>query len=422
LASSVWKNRNFMWLFTGRTISQLGTSITTFSIPWLLLEITNSATQTGIAFAIGFIPYLLFSLPAGVWADQYNRKSLMIIADSCRMLLLLSIPLIHLYSGEIPILLLYFVQAGVSIFSAIFDASYGACLPNIINRSQLQEGNSALQMGFSISRIGGPVIAGLLISIFDAANTITLDVISYVISILTIHFIRASFSASVNKNTESKTDTKLLTKVREGLEYVWQIKILRTLALFSMLVNLVGPGIDIALLFRIKNELHLASNWAGIIMAGLSCGMVVGTIAIGRIKKRFSIGLLLAISTIGQVIPPFLLIISQDPIVILFTQFIVGFLLIAWNIQTVTLRQLIVPDHLLGRCTSLFRMIAWISIPLGTTIAGVISEAFGASIYFLFAGCVLGIVCFIFISTKLYRLNEKDVEVSTIHTTSTKFN
>ncbi len=418
MASSVWKNRNFMWLFTGRTISQLGTSITTFSIPWLLLELTNSAAQTGLAFAVGFIPYLLFSLPAGVWADQYNRKFLMIIADICRMLLILSIPLIHLYSGEIPILVLYFVQAGVSIFSAIFDASYGACVPNIVNRSQLQEGNSALQMGFSISRIGGPIIAGLLISLFGAANTISLDVISYVISILTIFFIRASFSASVNTNAESKTESKLLTKVREGLEYVWQIKILRTLALFSMLVNLVGPGIDIALLFRIKNELHLASNWAGIIMAGLSCGMVIGAIAIGRIKKRFSMGLLLAISTIGQVIPPFLLIISQNPIVILFTQFIVGFLLIAWNIQTVTLRQLIVPDHLLGRCTSLFRMIAWITIPLGTTIAGVISEFFGAPFYFLLAGCVLGVVCLIFITSKLYNLNEKDIQVSTTQTAS----
>ncbi|MBO9128523.1 MFS transporter [Bacillus sp. 165] len=419
MTSSVWKNRNFMWLFTGRTISQLGTSITTFSIPWLLLELTNSAAQTGLAFAVGFIPYLLFSLPAGVWADQYNRKTLMIIADSCRMLLLLSIPLIHVFSGDIPILLLYFVQAGTSVFSAIFDASYGACLPNIINRAELQEGNSALQMGFSLSRIGGPIIAGLLISILGAANTISLDVISYVISILTIFFIRASFSASVNKNDESKNETKLHKKVREGLEYVWKIKLLRTLALFSMLVNLVGPGIDIALLFRIKNELHLASNWVGIIMAGLSCGMVVGAITIGRIKKRLSMGFLLAISTIGQVFPAFLLIVSKEPIVILFTQFIVGFLLIAWNIQTVALRQLIVPDHLLGRCTSLFRMIAWITIPLGTTIAGVLSEFFGASFYFLIAGCVLGVVCLIFISSKLYSLDEEDIDANTLRTAST---
>ncbi|WP_088011573.1 MFS transporter [Gottfriedia acidiceleris] len=419
MTSSVWKNRNFMWLFTGRTISQLGTSITTFSIPWLLLELTNSAAQTGLAFAVGFIPYLLFSLPAGVWADQYNRKTLMIMADSCRMLLLLSIPLMHLYSGEIPIFLLYFAQAGVSVFSAIFDASYGACLPNIVNRSQLQEGNSALQMGFSLSRIGGPIVAGLLISILGAANTISLDVLSYVISILTVFFIRASFSVPVNKNDEPKLETKLHKKVREGLEYVWQIKILRTLALFTMLVNLVGPGIDIALLFHIKTELHLASNWAGIIMAGLSCGMLIGAIAIGRIKKGFSMGILLAFSTIGQVIPPFLLIVSKDPFVILSTQFIVGFLLIAWNIQTVTLRQLIVPDQLLGRCTSLFRMIAWITIPLGTTIAGVISEIFGASYYFLLAGCVLGVVCLIFISSKVYRLNAEDIEASTIQTAST---
>ncbi|MGG2028864.1 MFS transporter [Gottfriedia sp. S16(2024)] len=193
------------------------------------------------------------------------------------------------------------------------------------------------------------------------------------------------------------------------------------LALFSMLVNLVGPGIDIALLFRIKNEIHLDSNWAGIIMAGLSCGMVIGAIATGRIKNRFSMGFLLAISTIGQVIPPFIIIVSKEPLVILFTQFIVGFLLIAWNIQTVTLRQLIVPNHLLGRCTSLFRMIAWVTIPLGTTIAGVLSEFFGTSFYLLLAGCVLGVVCLIFISSKLYSLNEEDIAENTLQTASINY-
>lgn len=179
MVSSIWKNKDFLWLFTGRTISQLGTSITTFAIPWLLLQLTGSAIQTGIAFAVGFVPYLLLSLPAGVWADQHNRKTMMIIADSGRLILLLSIPLTHLLVGEIPVFLLYAVQAGVSMFSALFDAAYGACLPNIVDRSQLQEGNAALQTGFSMSRIGGPVIAGILISLLGAANTLLFDVASY---------------------------------------------------------------------------------------------------------------------------------------------------------------------------------------------------------------------------------------------------
>ncbi|MBA4544604.1 MFS transporter [Thermoactinomyces daqus] len=410
MVSSIWKNKDFLWLFTGRTISQLGTSITTFAIPWLLLQLTGSAIQTGIAFAVGFVPYLLLSLPAGVWADQHNRKTMMIIADSGRLILLLSIPLTHLLVGEIPVFLLYAVQAGVSMFSALFDAAYGACLPNIVDRSQLQEGNAALQTGFSMSRIGGPVIAGILISLLGAANTLLFDVASYAVSILTIFFIRASFS----EVSKPKNQTNMLANISEGVRYIWNIKVIRVLALSSMLVNLVGPGMDIALIYRIKNELHLASDWAGIIMAGLSCGMVVGSLGIGQVKKRFSMGTLMMISTIGLVLPPFILTLSTNPIVILLVQFLIGFMLVAWNVQTTTIRQSVIPDHLLGRCVSIFRLIVWVSVPVGGTASGFITEKWGASIFFLFAGCVLCVVFLIFLKTKLHSAAESyfKIEVS----------
>ncbi|WP_436663448.1 MFS transporter [Alicyclobacillus acidoterrestris] len=132
MPEALWKNRDFVLLITGRTISQFGTAMTTFVIPWLFLQITGSGTQTGIAFAVGFVPYIFISLPAGVWADRLNRKKLMIISDFGRLVLLLSIPLTHLMTGFTPLYLLYAVQAGVSGFSAVFDASYGACLPNIV--------------------------------------------------------------------------------------------------------------------------------------------------------------------------------------------------------------------------------------------------------------------------------------------------
>lgn len=386
---SNWRNRDFLWLFTGRTLSQLGTAVTTFTIPWLLLQLTGSATQTGIAFAVGFIPYLLLSLPAGVWADQYNRKTLMILADGARMLLLLAIPLAHLLTGEIPIALLYAVQAGISLFAALFDAAYGACLPNLVDRSQLQQANAALQTGSSLSRIGGPVAAGMLISQAGTANTLMIDVCSYAISILTIFFIRASFS--VTRATTTKHN--MLSDLREGLHYVWEVKTLRLLALFSMLVNLVGPGMDIALLHRIKNELHLPSDLAGLIMAALSGGLLAGSLVAGRMKKRFTMTQLLTASSIGLAVPPFLLALFESPFVLIVSQFLIGFLLVAWNVQTTTLRQSIVPDHLLGRCVSLFRMIACVSIPAGGVAAGAISEGWGAPVYFLLAGGVLSILC-----------------------------
>ena len=115
---------------------------------------------------------------------------------------------------------------------------------------------------------------------------------------------------------------------------------------------------DVALIFRIQHELHMSSGWAGIIMTGLSCVMVIGSIFIRWLGKRFTMGALITVSTIGQVLPPFVLAVSTNPEVIVIAQFTVGVLLVAWNVQTSTLRQFIIPDHLLGRCVSVFRMIA----------------------------------------------------------------
>ncbi|KEO81101.1 MFS transporter [Tumebacillus flagellatus] len=413
MPASIWKNRDFLWLFSGRTVSQFGTAVTTFTIPWLLLLTTGSGTLTGIAFAVGFVPYLFVSLPAGVWADRFNRKTLMMLADCGRMVLLLTIPAASLSVGHVPIVLLYLVQAGVSLFSAVFDASYGACLPNILERSQLQQGNAALQTCFSMSRILGPVVAGVLISMLGAANTLVLDAISYAVSIVTLFFIRASFSASTRTTDSGKSAgarSGMRADIQEGMQFVWQNRTIRMLAFFTMLVNFVGPGMDLALLVRINDELHLASGWAGIIMAGLSGGMVAGSLVIGKAKQRFSMGALMTVTTVGQVIPPFLLATLTNPVAILLTQAFVGFLLIAWGVQSTTLRQTIVPDHLLGRCVSVFRLIAWVSIPAGGTIAGMVSQVAGSSLYFLFSGIVLGSVCLLWIGSKMHRVK---MEVAT---------
>lgn len=384
-------------MFLGRTISQLGTSISSFTIPWLILEQTGSAAQTAIAFAVGFVPYLMISMPAGVWADHMNRKKLMLLADIARMLLLILLPLIYWWTGVISLVLLYVVQAGISLFSALFDAAYGASLPNLIDRTQLPEGNAALQLGFSFSRIAGPVVAGILIAWFGTANTIWIDACSYLFSILTLLWIRTSFS-TVHRN--SLTQTTMIRDIKEGLTYVWNVRILRLLALFTMCVNLVGPGMDIALLYRLRQELELESSWSGWVMAGLSVGMVLGTLVIGWMKKSKGLQQLWMISSVGLVIPPFLLAWIQNPWGFFSIQIFIGLLLVVWNIQSTTIRQTMVPDHLIGRCVSLFRMIAWISIPLGAMIAGFVTEHWGSTAYFFVAGAVLAVVCVCVISKK----------------------
>lgn len=393
---SVWKNRDFVLLVTGRTISQFGTAMTTFVIPWLFLQITGSATQTGLAFAVGFVPYIFISLPAGVWADRFNRKNLMIIADLGRLLLLFSIPMTHLITESLPLYLLYAVQACVSGFSAIFDSAYGACLPNIVTSKQLREANNILQTSTSLSRIIGPILGGVAISWFGTENSILIDVCSYIISIVSIIIIAKPFSLT-QKATNSNT---FIQEIRKGIATVWSIKPIRYLMVFATFINFVGPGMDVALLYRIQHELLLHSEWAGIIITGLSGGMLLGSLVNRWIGNRIEIGYWLTLSSILQVIPPIFLSFTRNPFALCLIQIFIGILLVAWNVQSITLRQLLIPDHLLGRSSSVFRLSAWISIPLGDALAGVISQNYGTKAYFIIASCVLFIVSVLCILVK----------------------
>lgn len=373
--------------------------MTTFVIPWLLLQVTGSAAQTGIAFAVGFIPYVIVSIPAGVFADRLHRKQLMIFADILRGLALLSIPMVHTLTGTMPVQLLFAVQAVTSGLSALFDAAYGASLPKIVTTQALRQANNTLQTGRSISNILGPIIGGVIMSTVGPPNAILVDVCTYIVSIATL----CSISISLRATSQPFTRQSFGRDVAEGFRVVWNIRQIRYLMYFSTLVNLVGPGMDVALLFRLQHELKLTSTWVGIILVGLSAGMLAGSLVNRKLGSKMATGSWLTLASVLQVFPPLLLAQVKSPYVILGIQFVIGVLLVAWNVQSVTLRQSLVPNHLLGRASSVFRLFVWISIPIGDSLAGLLSQSVGTAPYFYLSAGVLSIVAIGAVSTKFHR-------------------
>lgn len=119
---------------------------------------------------MGYVPYILMALPAGVWADWGGRKTLMVVADSGRLCLVGLLPLWHLMTGASPVWIIYGVQMGVSGLSALFDASYHAAIPAMVPESQWPHANRALQLVRSLSQIAGPLIGGVCIVVLGAAE------------------------------------------------------------------------------------------------------------------------------------------------------------------------------------------------------------------------------------------------------------
>ncbi|PLR99218.1 MFS transporter [Bacillus sp. T33-2] len=376
---SVWKNRDFTWLFTGQTISQFGAAISNFAIPWLLLELTGSAVQMGFAFAVGFIPYLLVSLPAGVWADKYDRKKLMMIADIGRLLLLSSIPLFY-FIFDIHIIQLYLVQAGISLFSALFDAAYGACLPNVVEKKQLQQANSVLQAGTSLSQIIGPALGGGLVGLFGVPETIIISGVSYLVSAVTLLKIKKHMKT---ENIAGADKQDMFMQIKEGLQYVWNNKLIRLTGIYATFLNFVIFASIVAIMYKVKEELGLDAAAAGIMTASFSLGSVIGSVINGKVNKYLSGKNLIVTILMLQIIPPLLIGFSDNVATIAVANGIGGVLLTIWNIQIITLRQSLIPDELMGRATTSIRLIAWCSIPLGNSIGGVLAGSYGTTSVFV---------------------------------------
>lgn len=180
----LWRQPSFVLLFVGQAVSRVGSAVTTFVLPWFFLERTGSAVQAGLLFAVGYVPYILLTLPAGVWADWGGRKRMMVTADAGRILLVGLLPTWHMITGSTPVWTIYGVQIGVSGLSALFDASYNAAIPNIVPHTHWSYANRAIQLVRSLSKIVGPLMGGMLILSLGPANTLWVDTASYAVSSL----------------------------------------------------------------------------------------------------------------------------------------------------------------------------------------------------------------------------------------------
>lgn len=386
MEEQLWRNRKFLWFISGQTICEFGSAIHLFVLPWLLLNLTGSPAILGIAMAIGFLPYLLLTLPFGALADRHDRKKLMIVANAGRLLLTASIP-IGAFFGDLNPVHLFLVQGGMSIMAALFDAAYVASLPSIVSKNQLQEANSALQAGISVSQISGPAIAGLLVSWIGGSITLTFTAFSFLVSILSLKRITSSFK--VERDELYPLTTKILLKqIGEGVKYVTGHNLIRTLTLLAMMINLSALTMNPAMVYRLQTEMGLDSSMAGIVMSGWGVGTVIGSVIAAKYLKRYRIGVIMFLSLSLQIITPFLVTIVKQTAVMTIAYTIYGFAIVIWNVQSLSLRQSLIPSELLGRAGSTIRFLVFATIPVGMIIGGTLSQYFGAVAAFLFSGIV----------------------------------
>ena len=379
---SLVRHRDFRNLWIAETISQFGTQVSLLALPWVAgFVLRVDPFQFALLATIEFLPFILFALPAGVWVDRLPRRPILIIADLGRAASLASVPIAYALGG-LTIYQLYVVGFINGILTVFFDVAYQSYLPALVNRDQIVEGNSKLEISRSAAQLGGPPAAGVLIAAVTAPFAIVLDSISFLASALFVLFIRKPEPRPERHGADGKR-TSMRTEIAEGLRFVLGNRYLRAIAACTGSSNLFSNiGFSIVLLYY-GDVLGLQPEQIGIVFALGNVGVLGAALLGDRIARRFGVGRTILGSAIA--FGPALLVIALAPreplpltlAVLAFGGFVGSASGVVYNITQVSFRQAITPERIQGRMNATMRFIVWGTIPVGNILGGTLGSTIG---------------------------------------------
>ena len=373
--ASLWRQGDFRKLWAAETISVFGSQFTLLAIPLIAaLTLQASPVEMGILAAVDTAPFLLIGLFAGVWVDRLRRRPVLIAADLGRALLLATIPLAALL-GVLSLPQLYLVALGTSVLTVFFDVAYQAYLPALVERSQLVEGNSKLEVSRSAAQLAGPGLAGLVVQYLSAPVAIALDALSFALS--------AAFLGLIGK-PEATPDragrASLLVEAREGLAVVFGNRLLWSIAGCTGTWNFFGSLAYALYVLFAARELQMAPAALGLAFGAGNVGALVGAVAAARLATRFGVGPTIVGSALlgGLALLPVPFATPELALPLLLGSGLLGsFTSVTYNVNQVSLRQAITPHRLQGRMNATMRFVVWGTMPLGGLAGGALGQELG---------------------------------------------
>jgi MFS family permease len=371
-------------LFISTTISNIGDGMSLIAYPWLASAITrNPILIAGVAL-VQRLPWLVFTLPAGVITDRVDRKRAMVIADFIRFVLTLIVALaVFSRQSSLPgvdelstvtgtatglyiVLLLATLLLGTA--EVLRDNCGQTFMPSIVQSDQLEKANGRMWSAEMIANtfIGPPLGSLLLLVAFSLPFFV--DSVSFFAAAALVAAIPGTFRAD---RPDDHVQAPWRTELAEGFRWLWSNDLLRAMAIILGLMNMASTLSGSVLVLFAQEILHIGPLVFTIMGFGFAAGGALGGIIAPRLSKRFGSGTCLAMTLASGAITSFFIGLSSWwPVVMV--MFALGTALgSTWNVITVSLRQTIIPSHLLGRVNSVYRFFAWGMMPIGAAIGGV---------------------------------------------------
>lgn len=373
----LWRHADFLKLWTGQTISRVGSEVTVLALPTIaILQLHATPFQVGLLAALQRLAFPILALFAGVIADRVRRRPLMIAADTVRGIAILTVPAIAAV-GALSLLQLYTVAFVLGVGTVLFDIAYLAYVPSLVGRAELLEANTKLEVTFSTSSLVGPSLGGFLIQLIGAAQAMLADGLSFFLSVASIVWIRQD----EQEPASAISRRSVLAEIREGIQLVARDPILRSLALY-LTVGAIGFHLqDPALYLFAYRNVGLTPGQLGLVFAAGGVGAISGALVVAWVVQRLGVGGSLAASNllVGAAFASWPLALLGGALPVLCALTLVGGVADSvYNVSQVSLRQAVTPDHLQGRMTATLRTLFWGAWPLANFAGGIVAGQLGA--------------------------------------------
>jgi MFS family permease len=376
---SLWRHADFLKLWAGQTVSELGSVVTRTAVPLVALLVLGAGPfEMALLVVAGSLAVLLVGLLAGAWVDRLRRRPLLIATDAIRAVLLFSIPVAYA-TGVLRMEQLYLVTFVEGCLGSLFNAAYPAYVPSLIGVDRVVDGNSKLATSSSLAEIGGPGLAGALVQVFSAPFAILVDAVSFGVSALSLVLIRTPEPPRPAR-TEA---TPIRHEIVEGLRLVVHHRILFAIAMRSVVAHVAGSFFGVLYTIYLIDDLHLTPFLLGVVVSAGGVGALVGSLFAARVIRSLGLGPALIWTAVGASVVGILTPLAQGPLLVatlmvLIPQLVGDGLQTIEGVAELSLIQGLSPDRILGRVNATLEVFSHgIAYPIGALTAAAVAGEIG---------------------------------------------
>lgn len=410
---SIFRKKNFLFLITGKFVSLIGSEMQNFALSLYVLKITGSATKFASVLAITLVPQIVFGNIAGVIADWFDKKRLLMMLDLLSAAIVAIYAVIFKINGVLTLTQIYILSVLLSTISSMFNPTITAVIPSIAEDYELADANGINTMFMNIANLISPVIAGILLEVFNIFIILTINAISFLLSFMCESMLEIQ---KTNDKPEKINLNSFLNDFLTGIDFIKSKRLILNILIIGIIINFTSnPILSVGLTYISKQILKITDYQYGILQSTFAISMIASPFISSIITKKYKLGKILFLDIFSVSILYFLLSFTISPIYLqgfsyilkpyislMIIIFFVGLITSIGNIALTTMLQIEIPLKLMGRVIATISTCLMVVTPLGQMIFGILFDTIPSWINIIICASINFVVILFFKNYLLY--------------------